>query len=201
MAIELDADVHATLLEFLQLLAKWNKVYNLTAVREIEQMIPRHLLDSLAVLPYLRGRRVLDIGTGAGLPGIPLALARPDLHFALLDGNAKKIRFVTQAVHELGINNVEVVNATVEKYHATEKFDTLLTRAFAAIPDMLGSCRHLCASGGAFLAMKGVFPQEEIAAVDAGFNVSRVVPLQVPGLDAARHLVIIEPRSDDGARA
>lgn len=201
MGFGLDAEVHAKSVEFLQLLAKWNKVYNLTAVREIEQMLPRHLLDSLAVLPYLRAGRVLDVGTGAGLPGIPLALARPDLRFTLLDSNAKKIRFVTQAIHDLGVKNVEVVNATVEKFRPPEKFDTLITRAFAAIPDMLGSCRHLCAPGGAFLAMKGVFPQEEIAAVGAGFKLSRVVPLQVPGLDAARHLVIIEPEADGGARA
>lgn len=200
MGVVLDTAARGKLLEFLELLAKWNKIYNLTAVRELEQMIPRHLLDSLAVLPYLRGQRVLDIGSGAGLPGIPLALARPDSQFVLLDSNAKKIRFITQAVHELKIANVEVVNAAVEKFQPPAKFDTLVARAFAAIPDMLSSCRHLCAPGGVVLAMKGVFPQEEIAAVGPEFGVSRVIPLHVPGLDAARHLVVIEPQPD-GARA
>ena len=160
MGVVLDTAARGKLLQFLELLAKWNKVYNLTAVRELEQMIPRHLLDS----------------------------------------NAKKIRFITQAVHELKITNIEVVNAAVEKFQPPEKFDTLVARAFAAIPDMLSSCRHLCAPGGVVLAMKGVFPQEEIAGVGPEFGVSRVIPLQVPGLDAARHLVIIEPQPD-GARA
>lgn len=199
MGLALDPAAQAQLLAFLQLLAKWNKTYNLTAVRELDQMVPRHLLDSLAVLPHLHGHRVLDVGSGAGLPGIPLALARPDLGFVLLDTNAKKTRFMTQALHELGLKNVEVVNAAVEKYQPAAPFDTVIARAFAAIPDMLGSCRHLCAPGGAFLAMKGVFPQEEIAAVGDGFSVIRVVPLAVPGLDAARHLVIIEPQAG-GAR-
>ena len=193
MGIALAPPVRTALLQFLQLLEKWNATYNLTAVREIEQMVPRHLLDSLAVLPFVRGPRVLDVGTGAGLPGIPLALARPDLQFVLLDGNAKKLRFVTQAVHELGLKNVEVVRSAVEKYAPPTKFDTVIARAFAAIPDMLESSRHLCAPGGAVLAMKGVFPQEEIAGVGAGFTVTEVRELRVPGLDAARHVVVLQP--------
>lgn len=193
MHIALAPPARATLLQFLKLLEKWNATYNLTAVREIEQMVPKHLLDSLAVLPYLQGPRVLDVGTGAGLPGIPLALARPDLQFVLLDSNAKKLRFVTQAVHELGIANVEVVQHAVEKYAPPAPFDTVIARAFAAIPDMLQSSRHLCRPGGVVLAMKGVFPQEEIAGVGAGFRVREAKPLQVPGLDAARHIVVLEP--------
>ena len=193
MGLALPLDIEPRLLEFLRLLEKWNRSYNLTAVRDPEQMVARHLLDSLAVLPYVRGPRVLDIGTGAGLPGIPLALALPETHFTLLDSNAKKTRFVTQAAHALGLTNVSVVQARVEKFQPAEKFATLLARAFASIPDMLAATRHLCAPGGRWLAMKGVFPQEELAAIPADFT-AQARPLHIPGLEAARHVVIIEPR-------
>lgn len=192
MGLDLAAPVRKKLLNFLELLEKWNRAYNLTAVRDPEQMVPRHLLDSLTVLPYLQGPRVLDIGTGAGLPGIPLALARPDLEFTLLDSNAKKTRFATQALHELGLKNVAVVQERVEKFHPETKFDTLIARAFASIPDMLAASRHLCAPRGRFLVMKGVFPQEELAAVTDGYQ-AEVKALRIPGLDAARHLVILAP--------
>ncbi|WP_372524188.1 16S rRNA (guanine(527)-N(7))-methyltransferase RsmG [Sulfuricaulis sp.] len=192
MGLDLAAPVRKKLLTFLELLEKWNRAYNLTAVRDPEQMVPRHLLDSLTVLPYLQGPRVLDIGTGAGLPGIPLALARPDIEFTLLDSNAKKTRFATQALHELGLKNVSVVQERVEKFHPETKFDTLIARAFASIPDMLAASRHLCAPRGRFLVMKGVFPQEELAAVTDGYR-SEVTALRIPGLDAARHLVILAP--------
>jgi len=192
MGLDLTAPVRKKLLNFLELLEKWNRAYNLTAVRDPEQMVPRHLLDSLTVLPYLQGPRVLDIGTGAGLPGIPLALARPDLEFTLLDSNAKKTRFATQALHELGLKNVAVVQERVEKFHPETKFDTLIARAFASIPDMLAASRHLCAPRGRFLVMKGVFPQEELAAVTDGYR-AEVKALRIPGLDAARHLVILAP--------
>ena len=192
MGLVLPPPVVEKLLNFLDLLEKWNEAYNLTAVRDPEQMVPRHLLDSLSVLPYLQGRRVLDIGTGAGLPGIPLALARPELDFTLLDSNAKKTRFATQALHELGLKNVAVVQERVEKFHPAEKFDTLIARAFASIPDMLAASRHLCAPHGRFLAMKGVFPQEELAAVTHGYR-TEVNELTIPGLDAARHMIILAP--------
>jgi 16S rRNA (guanine527-N7)-methyltransferase len=155
-------------------------------------MVTRHLLDSLAIRPYLAGPRVLDIGTGAGLPGIPLAVACPDISFTLLDANAKKTRFVTQAVAELGLKNVEVVQERAENYRPAEKFDTLVSRAFASIADMLAATRHLCAPRGRFLAMKGACPEEELAAVPAGFS-NQVVALTVPGLAAQRHLVILVP--------
>ena len=192
MRLDLSAPVQKKLLKFLELLEKWNRAYNLTAVRDPEQMVPRHLLDSLTVLPYLQGPRVLDIGTGAGLPGIPLALACPDLEFTLLDSNAKKTRFATQALHELGLKNVMVKQERVEKFHPETKFDTLIARAFASIPDMLAASRHLCATQGRFLVMKGVFPQEELAAVIDGYR-SEVKALRIPGLDAARHVVILVP--------
>ena len=193
MGLALPPGIEPRLLEFMRLLEKWNRTYSLTAVRDPEQMVARHLLDSLAVLPYVRGPWVLDIGTGAGLPGIPLALALPGMHFTLLDSNSKKTRFVTQAVHALGLANVSVVQARAEKFQPPEKFATLLARAFASIPDMLAATRHLCAPGGRWLAMKGVFPQEELAAIPADFT-AQARPLRIPGLEAARHVVIIEPR-------
>ena len=137
MGSALPADAQARLLAYVHLLEKWNRTYNLTAVRAPEQMIPRHLLDSLAILPYLQGQRVLDMGTGAGLPGIPLAMARPDLDFVLLDSNAKKTRFVTQACAELGLKNIEITQERVEKYQPARPFDTLVSRAFSTIADML----------------------------------------------------------------
>jgi len=190
MTLSVSPAVVQKLLQFLTLLDKWNQHYNLTAVRDPEQMIARHLLDSLSVLPYLQGPRVLDIGTGAGLPGIPLSLVRDDLEFTLLDSNAKKTRFVTQAVHELGLKNVTVVQERVEKFHPAEPFDTLIARAFASIPDMLAASRHLWAPNGRFLAMKGVFPVEELASITDDYR-SEVKQLTVPGLDAARHMVIL----------
>lgn len=196
LRIELDAPVRAKLLQFLELLEHWNRAYNLTAVRDIEQMLPRHLLDSLAALPYLHGKRVLDIGTGAGLPGIPLALARPDLTFVLLDSNIKKIRFVKQAIHELNLTNATTAHTAVERYQPPELPDTLIARAVAAIPDMLASCRHLCAPQSRVLAMKGVIPHEELATIDNRFRVREAVRLDVPGLDAERHLIILELKNE-----
>ena len=195
LGLDLPAVAERQLLQYVQLLAKWNQAYNLTAVREPDDMVTRHLLDSLVLLPYVQGPRVLDIGTGPGLPGIPLAVVRPDCSFSLLDANAKKTRFVTQAVGELGLKNVEVVQNRVESYRPEQKFDTLVARAFSSIADMLTNARHLCAPGGRFLAMKGQYPEEELAAIPADFVVREVVALKVPGLDAERHLAIITPRS------
>jgi 16S rRNA (guanine527-N7)-methyltransferase len=193
LGLELPPGAQEKLIVYIELLAKWNQAYNLTAVRDPGQMIARHLLDSLAILPLVRGPRVLDIGSGAGLPGIPLALARPDLQFALLDSNAKKTRFVIQVVAELGLKNVEVVHSRVENYRPAAKFDTLIARAFAGIADMLGVSAPLCAPGGRWLAMKGVYPQQELAAIPPDYQVE-TRRLQVPGLDAERHVVIITPK-------
>jgi 16S rRNA (guanine527-N7)-methyltransferase len=192
MALELPAPVRARLIAFVQLLEKWNRQINLTAVRDPEQMIPRHVLDSLSVLPWLKGPRVLDIGTGAGLPGIPLALARPDVQFTLLDSNGKKLLFVRQAVHALDLRNVTVVQSRAESFDPEEKFDTLMARAFSALPEILAVSRHLFAPGARLLAMKGVFPRDELAAIGHNYRVD-IKALSVPGLDAERHLVILEP--------
>jgi 16S rRNA (guanine527-N7)-methyltransferase len=190
--VPLDETAQQHLLRFLDLLAHWNRAYNLTAVRDPTEMVTRHLLDSLSVLPTLHGKRVLDIGTGAGLPGMPLAIARPELDFTLIDGNAKKIRFVTQACLEIPVPNAHPVHGRVEQYAATEKFDTLLSRAVGSLGDLLGQAAHQCARGGRFVVMKGELPMHEISAVPAGFRIVATPSVRVPGLDAARHLVILE---------
>ncbi|MFZ5589242.1 MAG: 16S rRNA (guanine(527)-N(7))-methyltransferase RsmG [Pseudomonadota bacterium] len=184
------------LLRFLELLAKWNEAYNLTAVRDPVEMVTHHVLDSLAIRPFLKGPRILDVGTGAGLPGIPLAITRPQYQFTLLDSNAKKTRFVTQVKLEMGLDNVEVVTARVEKYRPDRKFDTLVTRAFASLAEMLALSGHLLADDGEFLAMKGAYPQDELEQVTAPFHVAEVCELVVPGLGARRHLVRIVKQSD-----
>ena len=179
------------LLAFLHLLEKWNAAYNLTAVREPEKMVTHHILDSLVVMPYLRGLRIVDVGAGAGIPGIPLALACPDFEFVLLDSNAKKTRFITQAINELGLTNVAVERARAEDYRPARRFDTVITRAFASLAEMLDMTQHLGAPDGVFVAMKGNYPQDELLAVSQKFSVDRVEAVQVPGLDAQRHVVCL----------
>lgn len=194
-----DASVADRLLAFLALLERWNRAYNLTAVRNPKVMVSRHLLDSLAVLPFLKGSRVADIGTGAGLPGIPLALASPECRFVLLDSNGKKTRFVSQAVLELGLDNVEVVRARVEDYRPEEGFDTVVCRAFAEVAGFLATAGHLLQPGARALLMKGAYPHGELAGLPAGVALRTVHPLNVPGLDAERHLVELIAVPEDSA--
>lgn len=189
LGIELDEKVQLKLLDYLAVLHKWNKVYNLTAVRDPQQMVSHHLLDSLAVLPHLWPGRWLDVGCGAGLPGVVLAAARPDWQFVLLDSNSKKTSFVQQAVIELGLKNVSVHCGRVEDWRPAEKFDGIISRAFTELGDFLRITRHLMAEGGRWAAMKGL-AERELAGVPEGCRVERIIPLQVPGLDAARSLVI-----------
>lgn len=189
LEITLGADAQGKLLDYLALLYKWNKVYNLTAIRDPQQMVSHHLLDSLAVLPHLWAGRWLDVGCGAGLPGLVLAVARPDWQFALLDSNSKKTSFVQQAVIELGLRNVSVHCERVEEWRTEERFDGIISRAFSELGEFLRSTRHLAAPHGRWAAMKGA-PQQELAGVPDGCRVERVIPLQVPGLNAARSLVI-----------
>lgn len=191
MNLPLSPQTQAKLLAYLALLAKWNRVYNLTAVRDPAQMVVRHLLDSLSVAPYIKGLRVLDVGTGAGLPGIPLALALPDVQFVLLDSNRKKTRFVTQAVADLGLSNVTVEACRIEAYRPGEPFDTVISRAFSELVDMLTATDRLCRAGGAMLAMKGEYPAQELAATPECYAAATVHPLIVPGLDAKRHVVCV----------
>lgn len=194
LGIALPVETHARLLDYVALLVKWNRTYNLTAVRKPEQMVTRHLLDSLAVLPYLHLPRILDVGTGAGLPGLPLALARPEAEFVLLDSNRKKTRFVTQATAELGLNNVTVVNSRIEDYRPDAPFSTVVSRAYAGVAEFVLGARHVCAPDGVFLAMKGVYPLAELDVLPDGFALEAVHELRVPGLDAERHLVVVRPR-------
>ena len=193
LALPVSTAAASKLQAFIALLEKWNQAYNLTAVREPTQMVSRHVLDSLAVLPHVQGPRVLDIGTGPGLPGIPLALAKPEWHFTLLDANAKKTRFVTQAVAELKLQNVEVVQARVEKFAPTQRWDTVVTRAFGSLAEIVAAAGHLVAPHGRVVAMKGVYPEEELAALPTGFQLKAVEALKVPQLEAARHVVIVAP--------
>lgn len=192
LEIELSNAAQKQLILFLSLLAKWNKAYNLTAITQPEAMVSQHLLDSLAVHPYLSGEHIIDVGTGAGIPGIPLAIANPDRSFTLIDSNGKKTRFIQQILFELGINNISVVNKRVEEYQPGHCFDNVLSRAFASLADMIVTTKHLRCAGGRFLAMKGAINFDEIAAIETSFTVTEMRKLAVPGLEAERHLIIVE---------
>lgn len=183
------AGTEAKLLAYLALLLKWNAAYNLTAVRDPQQMLVKHLLDSLSILPHVRGGTLIDVGTGAGLPGMVLALARPELQVTLLDSNGKKVRFLRQVIAELRVGNAQAVQARVEEHDA--RYDVVTSRAFATLADMLAWSGQLAGEGGEFLAMKGQRPDAEIAALPAGYVVTEVRPLAVPFLDEERHLVRI----------
>lgn len=181
------------LLLLLDELAKWNRTHNLTAITERGEMITHHLLDSLSVHSELRGETVADVGTGAGFPGLPLAVVDEKRTFTLIDSNNKKVRFVAHAARTLGLNNVTAVHARAEAPHAGTPFDTVIARAFAALPDLLEKVAPLCGPQTRVLAMKGKRPDEEIAGVPATWRVIETRPLQVPGLNAERHVVILQP--------
>lgn len=197
LGLDCSNTVQTRLHDYVLLLDKWNRVYNLTAVRNPAEMMTRHILDSLAIWPYLQGKRLLDVGTGAGLPGIPLAIVSqeqvPERQFVLLDSNSKKTRFVQQTIAELGLSNVQVVHARAEDYHPGQLFDVVVSRAFASISDMLKFTGQHCSASGVILAMKGTDPAEELQQLPAGFRVEAVHPVQVPGLQGQRHLVCISP--------
>ena len=193
LGLDLSVETQKKLLEYLKLLQKWNKVYNLTAIRDAEQMVSHHLLDSLAVLPHLWPGNWLDVGCGAGLPGVVLAIARPDWQFTLLDSNSKKTSFVQQATIELGLQNVKVLCARVEDLHASEKFDGIISRAFAETVDFVKLTRHLLAAKGRWAAMKGA-PEQELQRLSDDIVVERNIPLKVTGVDAARCLVILKEK-------
>jgi 16S rRNA (guanine527-N7)-methyltransferase len=190
LGITLGVDAQGKLLDYLALLHKWNKIYNLTAIRDPQQMVSHHLLDSLAVMPHLWGGRWLDVGCGAGLPGLVLAVAQSDWQFALLDSNSKKTSFVQQAIIDLGLRNVSVHCARVEEWGTADLFDGIISRAFSELSEFLRGTRHLLAPNGRWAAMKGV-PQRELEELPEGCRVDQVIPLQIPGLRAARSLVIV----------
>jgi len=191
LGLDVTPEVQHKLLTYLELLQKWNRVYNLTAIRQPEQMVMGHLLDSLAVLPHLWPGRWLDVGCGAGLPGLILALMRPEWTFALLDSNSKKTSFVQQAKIELELRNVSIYCARVETWQADEKFDGIISRAFAETAKFVMLTRHLLDQEGRWVAMKGV-SQQELERLPNDVRVERVIPLQVPGLAAARCLIMLK---------
>jgi 16S rRNA (guanine527-N7)-methyltransferase len=181
------------LLAYLALLIKWNRVYNLTAIRDQDRMVSHHILDSLAVLSHLPDGNVVDVGSGAGLPGIPIAIASVGRPVTLLDSNHKKSAFLNQVVAELGLSDVRVVTERVESYHPAQTFTTVISRAFADLADFVKLAGHLCAADGSLIAMKGLHPEAEIAQLPAPWEVEKVERLEIAGLEATRHLVFLRP--------
>ena len=182
------------LIGYVELLHKWNKAYNLTSVRDPHEMIVKHIMDSIVVSEHLAGENFIDVGTGPGLPGIPLAIMNPDKAFTLLDSLGKRIRFIRQVLFELKITNVTPVQSRVEEFQPETGFDGVLSRAFASMTDMVSWCRHLPAENGCFMALKGQFDQQEVAELPEWCSVTKVKSLQVPELEGERHLVILTPK-------
>lgn len=189
LGLSVAAETQQQLLDYLALLHKWNRVHNLTAVRDPEAMVVRHLLDSLAVLPHIHAWRLLDVGSGAGLPGIPLALCLPDLRVTVLDSSHKKASFMRQVKAELELANLQVVCARVEQFRPEERYDIIIARAFSDLQQLINRTRHLLQPDGQWLAMKGVIPQAELEQL--AIQPTRILPLQVPELDAQRHLIFL----------
>ena len=190
LGLTLTSDQLRSLMLYLGLLAKWNRAYNLTAIRDTNEMVNLHLLDSLAVSQHLGdAQRIIDVGTGPGLPGVILAIMHPGRQFTLLDSNGKKTRFLFQAKTALKLDNVTIVNGRVEEFQPPQPFDMITSRAFASLQDMVHWCRHLLAADGCFLAMKGQFPQDELDALPADIRLENSQALEVPGVDGQRHLL------------
>ncbi|MCL9682993.1 16S rRNA (guanine(527)-N(7))-methyltransferase RsmG [Legionella maioricensis] len=177
------------LLKYLLLLNKWNAAYNLTAVRHLDAMVGKHILDSLAMVRWLKGTRILDVGTGAGLPGIPLAIAKPEMQFVLLDSNGKKIRFLNEVKRQLDLKNLEIVQFRVENYHPAQGFDTVISRAFSSLEQMIHWTQHLIAKDGMWLAMKGRYPDTELKMIHQPY---RVESYTVEGVEGERCCVLID---------
>lgn len=201
LKLDLSSDQHRQLFSYLQLFDKWNKAYNLSAVRNIDDMLSRHLFDSLSIASYLQGRRFIDVGTGGGLPGIPLAITFPDYQFFLLDSNGKKTRFLFQVKQELGLDNVEVVQSRVEKFIPEQHFDGVISRAFASLDAMLSGSHQLLTPQGKFYAMKGQRPEVELAAIGGMYRLEKCESLMVPDCIAERHLIIISQNPNEHTEA
>lgn len=180
------------LVMYIEMMHKWNKAYNLTSIRQIDDMLVKHILDSIVVAPLLKGKRFIDVGTGPGLPGIPLAIMHPDYEFVLLDSLGKRVRFMQQVAYGLKLSNILPVQSRVEEYTDPHGFDGVISRAFASIKDMLHWCSHLVNTNGEFLALKGQYPENELTDMPAGFGLSESVQLHVPQLIGDRHLIRIK---------
>ncbi len=180
------------LIHYVELLTKWNKAYNLTSIRDPQEMLVKHILDSLVIGDKLKGEHFIDVGTGPGLPGIPLAILYPKRQFVLLDSLGKRITFLRQVVYQLKLNNVKPVQSRVENYHAEQVFDGVLSRAFASLTDMVTWCYHLIDDNGRFYALKGQFPQDEIAQLPDHVNIDTSYQLVVPQLTGERHLIVLK---------
>lgn len=195
-ALSITAQQKTQLVKLVLLLNKWNKAYNLTSVRDPMEMLIKHILDSIVVSPYLQGERFIDVGTGPGLPGLPLAIINPNKHFVLLDSLGKRISFIRNAIRELQLGNVDPILSRVEQYQPEQLFDGILSRAFASLKDMTDWCQHLPNKNGVFYALKGIYQPEEIQQLSTMFSIEKVVALKVPELVAERHLIILS-RADD----
>lgn len=196
LGLPVSSQQQSQLLEYVDLLHQWNKVFNLTAIRDPHTMLSHHILDSLAVLPYLEGDTVLDVGSGAGLPGIPLAVMAPDKRFVLLDSNGKKTRFIQQSLQKLDLaGRVEVIKMRIEQYRPALPFATVTSRAFSSLEAFVTLCRQACDQHTVLLAMKGRRPDDELSALGSEFRVKAVTALSVPGLEAERHLVSLQLNS------
>ncbi len=195
LGVPLDGERAAALLRLLDELSTWNRAYSLSAISERDAMIRGHLLDSLSAYADLAGERIADVGTGAGFPGLPLALVAPERSFTLIDSVAKKIRFVTHAARALGLGNVTALQARVETLRPQAPFDTVIARAYAALPDLLTSVQGLTGAATRVVALKGRYPREELAALPAGWRLEECRPVQVPGLSAERHVLRLVPRA------
>lgn len=194
--MDIPAEQQAKLIGYVQMLDKWNKAYNLTSVRDPKEMVIKHIMDSIVVSQHLIGENFIDVGTGPGLPGIPLAIVNPEKSFTLLDSLGKRIRFIRQVIHELGILNVNPVQSRVEEFQPEMGFDAVLSRAFASIHDMVSWCHHLPNEHGSFFALKGQIDETELAQLPNFCSVIDIKPLMVPCLEGQRHLVILKKKKE-----
>ncbi len=189
MGQPLDRPSELQLIRYIELVSQWNKVFRLSSIHDLDAMVTRHLLDSLSILPYIKGHTIIDIGTGAGLPGIPLSIAMPDRHFCLLDSNPKKIQFLEKVIQQMSLRNVHIAHRSVEEFHVEPLFESVISRSFNTLGDFLKLSEHLVKPNGQILAMKGVYPLTELQDLKANFKLVEVHPLKIPALSAERHVV------------